>query len=151
MRITILLPLLLTACSEPAEKAVVPAIAGDSVAGLYERAGVPDKPSRICIAGEGADLRFGLNSSYEGPESCTAKGRVRRAGSAVRLLIDGEPACSLSATVTATGLTLNRPEGPECSYYCGGNTGLDEGEFAKVGSTQADTKKAVDLVGDPLC
>lgn len=151
MRMTILLPLLLAACSQPAEKTQSKVTDADAPVGLYERAGVPGKPSRICIAGQGGEMRFGLNSSYEGPESCTAKGRVRQAGSALTLVIDGNPACTLSANLTGRGLTLNRPEGAECSYYCGGNSGLDEGPFEKVGDTEAAARKAVDLVGEPLC
>lgn len=153
MRILILLPMLLAACSEPAQDAGPP-MASNSPVGLYERSGVPDRPSRICIAGQGAAMRFGVNTSYEGPQSCTAKGTVRQAGASLTLLIDGNPACSLKATATATGLSLDSAEGPECAYYCGTNTGFDPGAqnaFAKVGSTEADARRAVDLVGDPLC
>lgn len=99
-------------------------------------------------------MRFGLNTSYEGPESCTAKGTVRQAGSSLTLLIDGNPACSLKATTTTTGLALDSAEGPECAYYCGTNTGFNPGAenpFDKVGATQGDARKAVDLVGEPLC
>ena len=152
MRIAMLLPLLLAGCSEPLqESSAAPATTMPSIIGLYERAGVPDRPSRICIAGQAEDRRFGLNSSYEGPQSCTAKGSVRQTGAALTLVIDGDPACRLSAVATATGLTLNAPEGDECGYYCGAHTDLDAGKFGKVGETEADARKAVDIVGESLC
>lgn len=151
MRSLILL-LALAACSKPAAQAPeAPETRGSSLVGLYERAGIPDEPSRICIAADGDTHRFGLKSSYEGPESCMAKGRVRRSGARLTLAIDGHPACALTATITATGLTLGEPEGPECGYYCGRNTGLDGGPFEKVGATEADARKAVDIAGEPLC
>lgn len=151
MRTTPPFLLLLAACSQPAEKTEPKVAKPDTPVGLYERAGVPDKPSRICIAGQGDEMRFGLNSSYEGPESCTATGSVRESGSVLTLVIDGNPACALAASLTGTGLTLDRPEGTECGYYCGGNTDLNEGPFEKVGDTEADARKAIDLVGEPLC
>lgn len=149
MRALIFLPMLLIGCSEPEPSR--PTSGASPIVGLYERAGVPDRPSRICIVGQGAQTRFGLNASYEGPESCTAKGRVQSTGPVLTFAIDGDPACRLAATKTATGLLLNAPEGRECAYYCGRNTGLDAGPFEKVGDTEADARKAVDLVGEPLC
>jgi len=148
--LTILLAL--AACSKPAaDSPDVRASQGSSLVGLYERSGIPDEPSRICVTANGTEHRFGLKSSYEGPESCMAKGSVRQAGSELTLSIDGDPACSFSATVTETGLTLREPRGPECSYYCGTNTGLDGGPFEKVGATEADARKATDIAGEPLC
>lgn len=147
----VLMLLAAAGCSSQAREAEPRAAATGALTGLYERAGVPDQPSRICIAGEGSKTRFGLNASYEGPESCTARGRMRSAGSALTFAIDGDPACRLTGTKTATGLVLNQPEGPECEYYCGRNTTLDSGPFEKVGSTERDAGRVVDIGGDPLC
>lgn len=152
MRSVILLAAL-AACSDagtaPGE---APAkVVGSSIVGLYERAGIPDQPSRICIIADGEGHRFGYKSSYEGPQNCSAKGRVVRSGSTLEFAIDGDPACSLSATVTATGLMLGKSEGPECSYYCAANAELEPGPFEKVGSSATDARRAVDLVGEPLC
>lgn len=66
-------------------------------------------------------------------------------------MIDGDPACSLSATVTGAGVTLDEASGPECAYYCGADTSFDPGTFAKVGATAADARRAVDIAGEPLC
>ena len=150
-RPTLLLIFALAGCSEAADRPAAADRRTASVVGLYERAGVPDRPSQICVSADEEQLRFGLRSSYEGPENCMMKGRVEQAGSALRLRIDGDPACSVSGTITATGLTLAQPQGAECSYYCGRNTDLDGGDFAKVGGTEADARKAVDIAGEPLC
>lgn len=146
----VMLPLLAAGCSGGKE-AVPPRPVTDTLAGLYEGSGTPATPRRICIAGNGPEARFGLNSSYEEPESCTAKGRVSRAGAKLTLVIDGDPACTLSATVTRTGLTLDKAQGPECGYYCGRNTVMTFGAFQKVGTSAADIGKAVDIAGEPLC
>lgn len=151
MRTVILLPLLLVACSDPVENGVAPVPGTSPLIGLYERAGVPHRPSQICITGEGAETRFGLNSSYEGPQSCTAKGRVTRAGSVLTFLIEGDPACSLKARLTPTGLALDKPQGAECDYYCARDTELEPGLFEKMGNSRVEARKAVDLVGEPLC
>lgn len=152
MRLMLLLPLLLSACSKPAdEDAATPARAASPLVGLYERAGVPDEPSRLCIVGDGGSLRFGLRSSYEGPESCTMEGRIEAAGARLTLRIDGAPACALSATVAEDGIELGEPRGAECSYYCGRNTTLDRGRFARVGTGEAAARRAVDIAGEPLC
>ena len=145
-----LLPL--AACADaPGGDGAPAATAPTSLVGLYERAGVPGRPSRICIGGAPGAERFGISTSYEGPQSCTAMGRVRRERSKLTLLIDGDPACSLSATVTGAGVTLDDASGPECPYYCGADTRFDPGPFAKVGSTAADARRAVDVAGEPLC
>lgn len=142
----------LAACSEAAAPSEgEPAGESSPVVGLYERAGIPDEPSRLCIKSDGGDLRFGLKSSWEGPENCMMKGAIRQAGSALTFVIDGNPQCTLTGRVSGNALTLATPEGAECSYYCGRNTDLGQGAFAKAGSSASDVAKAVDLVGDPLC
>ncbi len=128
-----------------------PAEPRSSMVGLYERAGVPDEPSRLCISRQGDELRFGLKSSWEGPQNCMMKGRVGQDGSVLSLLIDGAPDCSLTARVERGELSLSEPKGSECDYYCGANTDLGEGAFVKTGSRAADIAKAVDLVGEPMC
>lgn len=142
----------LAGCSDPdgaIEKE--PVEPRSSIVGLYERAGIPDEPSRLCISRREDGLRFGLKSSWEGPQNCMMKGRVRQEGPALVLLIDGAPDCSLTARVEQGGLSLGEPKGSECGYYCGANTDLGEGAFTWAGSRTTDIAKAVDLVGEPLC
>lgn len=149
MRVLLLLPIVLSACSQEAkEPAVVPVSA---IAGLYERSGTAGTPDRVCISGSGADLRFGLVTRGEGASSCTAKGSVRRAGASLALRIDGAPACALSATTTSAGLTLGAATGAECSYYCGAGATLTPGAFVKSGAGPVDIRKTVDVAGEPLC
>lgn len=150
-RFILLAFLALAGCSDAERDAASPAVASASLAGLYERAGVPGRSSRICISGDAQAPRFGIVTSSEGPASCTAIGRVRRNGSTLALLIDGDPACALSATSTSTGMTLDAATGADCAYYCGDGASLDPGSFAKVGGTAADARRAVDAAGEPLC
>lgn len=144
--------LMLAACSDAPEGAEAPAApAGASLAGLYERAGAGGTPDRACVTGEGEDARFVIVTAGTGAANCTARGRVAREGSALRLLIDGAPACTLTATADAGGLTLAEPEGAECAYYCGEGASLTPGVFAKLGSTEADARRVVDVAGESLC
>lgn len=122
-----------------------------SLVGLYERAGAGAIPDRICMTGQGSDARFGLVTRSAGAATCTAEGAVTRDGAALTLAIDGAPACALRATTTAAGLTFAAPEGAECAYYCGAGAELAPGDFAKVGGTEADARRTVDVVGEPVC
>ena len=103
------------------------------------------------MTGDGNDARFAIVTAGEGTSNCTARGRVARTGSALQLTIDGAPACTLRTTAGADGLTLAEPEGGECAYYCGDGAAFTPGAFAKVGATRADTRRVVDVVGEPLC
>ena len=141
----------LAACSDPAEKAQPVAVAASSLVGLYERAGAGTVPHRICMTGRDGDMRFGLVTRSAGAATCTAEGAVARDGAALTLAIDGAPACTLRATTTTAGLTLAVPEGAECAYYCGAGAELAPGDFAKVGATEADARKTVDVAGEPVC
>lgn len=153
MRTLFLAALALTGCSQPLPTDAPRADAGtgDTVAGLYERAGPSVKPDRICIVGRGADLRFGLVMQGRATSSCTARGHVTRDGSKLRLRIDGAPACNLSATLSGGGLALAPASGAECSYYCGAGAALTAGDFARTGSNPADLQSVADIVGEPLC
>lgn len=125
--------------------------ASNGVAGLYERAGRTGAPDRLCLARRGGGLRFGLATGSVGPGNCTARGTAVREGAALQLRIDGAPACNLSATATSTGVTLGRPQGAECEYYCGAGAVLTPGTFAKSGASAEDIGEAVDAAGEPLC
>ena len=142
--------LALAACSQ-APQGAAPAPAGDALTGLYERVSAGTTAGRICITGQGAATRFGLVTIGEGPSNCSARGKVVRAGSTLTLAIDGAPACTLRATASASGLTLTGVEGPECAYYCGAGAELLPGGFARIGTTEADARKAVDIAAEPLC
>lgn len=150
MRALLLLPILLVACSQPSGDATAPASRSASIAGLYERVAPGDVIDRICLTAD-KPARFGLSIPGEGAVSCTARGEVSAQGAKLALRIDGAPACDLRATTTAAGLTLDTAEGRECAYYCGSTASLTPGAFTRTGTSAADIRKAVDLVGDPLC
>lgn len=147
----LLISLALVACSDASEKAEPVAVTASSLVGLYERAGAGPTPDRICMTGQGSDTRFGLVTRSAGLATCTAEGTVARNGYALTLAIDGAPSCTLRATTTARGLTLAAPEGAECAYYCGAGAELAPGDFAKVGGTEADARRTVDVAGEPVC
>lgn len=149
-RSLILLVALAGGCSRADEKAAPAAVAASGVAGLYERAGRTAGPDRLCLSGQGSDLRFGLATGSDGPGNCTAKGIAVQQGATLRLRIDGAPACTLAATATAAGVTLDAAQGAECDYYCGEGATLTPGPFAKVGASEA-VGKAVDVAREPLC
>lgn len=148
MRTLSLLPLLLAACSQPEENAAVSATKSDTIAGVYEGSGRMTMPDRLCLTGKGAKARFGLIMGSDGRRSCIVRGRVNRVDTKLTLAIDGDPACALTGTLTATGVNLGQAQGRECSYFCGAGTQLRAASFDK-GSAQAE--RVTDLVGEPLC
>lgn len=149
----VLLPVFaLGGCSQAEENASTSVTAASGgVAGLYERAGRTGAPDRLCVAGQGSGLRFGLATGSDGPGNCTAKGTAVRQGAKLQLRIDGAPACNLSATATDNGVTLDAADGAECDYYCGEGAELTAGTFVKVEASAGDLRKAVDVAGEPLC
>lgn len=151
MRTFLLLLAALAGCSEQPAPPVVASAEGTVLTGLYERPGSASAPDRMCIVEDDEAARFGLVGWGEGGRNCTAKGRVIREGSALDLRIDGDPACTLTAAATATGLLLAKPRGAECGYYCGVGGELSEGAFTRVATTAVEARKATDVVGEPLC
>lgn len=153
MRTLFLIFAALAGCSSgtPTDAPQADAAAGEAVAGLYERTGAAATPDRICIAGQGTNARFGLVTWGVDNHSCTARGGVTGEPPALTLAIAGGPACTLRATVTASGLTLQAPDGAECAYYCGAKAAFVPGDFVRVGSSPADLAKATDIVGESLC
>ncbi len=146
------LPMLLTACSQPAsDGAGAGMVEAGSVAGLYEKPGISSVPDRICITGEGGTARFGMVTQGQAGRSCSAKGHAQRTGRSLALRIEGSPDCAVSATMSATGLTLDGARGAECVYYCGRDAAFGSGAFTKTGTSEVDIRKVVDLVGEPLC
>lgn len=142
--------LIVGGCSRAEEKAAPVGVAASGVAGLYERAGRTGGPDRLCLSGQASDLRFGLATGGDGPGNCTAKGTAVQQGAALRMRIDGAPACALAATATAAGVALNAAQGAECAYYCGEGAVLTSGLFVRVGGNDA-LGMAVDIAGEPLC
>lgn len=142
--------LALVACSEN-KPDPTPVAHGDSLTGLYERVSAGTTAGRICVTGTEAATRFGLVTIGEETSNCSARGRVVRNGSALTLAIDGAPACTLRATASASGLTLTSADGAECAYYCGTGADLEPGGFARIGTTESDARKAVDIAAEPLC
>lgn len=150
MPLILLAVLVAGGCSQAEEKAAPAAVSASGVAGLYERAGRTGGPDRLCLSGQGDDLRFGLVTGSDGPGNCTARGTAVRRGTTLRLRIDGAPACTLAWTVTEAGVTLDAAQGAECDYYCGEGAVLTPGLFAKAGASE-EVGKAVDIAGEPLC
>lgn len=146
--------LLLTACggaATPAQNEVAPAPpAAGGLTGLYE-GGAGPRRNRMCLVERGGQTRFGLIAWGQGDMSCTGFGTAVREGDVLRLGMDGDPACRIDARIEGGRVTLPErlPEG--CAFYCGPQSRMAGLAFDRSGSSEADARRAVDLVGEPLC
>jgi len=120
-----------------------------TLTGLYEGAGTP--PSQLCIIAQGRTARFGLVTRRDGRPGCSGAGTAIRAGTILRLVMNGESACTIEARLDGGRVVFPASLPRGCSYYCA--PGADGGGvvFAKTGGSREDALRARDIVGDPLC
>lgn len=126
------------------------AAGGARLTGLYE-GGSGAQKNQMCIVEKGRDTEFGLVVWGGNMHSCSGAGRAVRRGERLTLTMTGDETCTIDATLRDGRISLpqNLPLG--CAYYCGARASLGGAEFARTGSGEADSKKAKDIAGDPLC
>jgi hypothetical protein len=160
MRCIALLALLLAGCGSggggnnnphqahpPAQAAVQTA----ALTGLYESGQGPQR-SQLCMIERGAGgTRFGLVLRGAADASCSGAGTASRRGALVRLTMEGDQPCVVEARLEGGRLVFPASLPSGCAYYCGGSATMAGAAFAKVGGTEQDALRALDLVGDPLC
>ena len=136
MRRLLLLPLLLSACSQQPEPA--PSVATGTFAG--------EGRDRLCIAGEPGSYRGGVTAFGAGDINCSASGKIEMQAGQFFLVPRGEGDCRIPMTIEGNIVRIGDVPAA-CSYYCGPGASLAGRTFnrAEMGS------KAVDLAGDPLC
>lgn len=141
-----------TTAGNAASTAPTPASAGSSepLTGLYESGGDIPK-DQMCIVEEGKSARFGLVVWGGGQHSCSGTGTVTRDGGKLRLAMAGDEACAIDATIADGTIVLPDSIPQSCAYYCGARASLGGASFARVASGEAASRKATDLVGEPLC
>ena len=135
MRLILLVPLLLAACSKQ------PADAG-LASGTFAGTG----RDRLCIAGQDVALRAGLIVYGQGDVNCSAAGKLERAGQGWVLVPQGEGDCRIPLEVKGDSVMVGKPPAA-CAYYCGPAAVIAGMSFARSNSAS----KAVDLAGDALC
>lgn len=121
-----------------------------TLTGLYESGTAPAR-SQICMIESAGRARFGLVARLPGGESCSGSGTATRSGSALRLVMEGDEACTIDARIDGTRVAFPAQLPAGCSYYCSRGGRLAGAAFDKTGGTEADARRAEDLVGDPLC
>ena len=120
-----------------------------TLTGLYESAGSP--PSQLCITERGNAARFGLVTRQGGRAGCSGAGSATRSGSTLRLVMNGESACTIEARLDGSRVSFPAALPGGCSYYCAPGAGAGGAAFTKTGGTREDALSARDIVGDPLC
>ncbi len=142
--------------NEQAANGAVPAAPAEPVqtatlTGLYESGEGPRRNQMCVIEREGQRTRFGIVTWGRGDYNCSGSGTATREGDRLRLAMDGSEACVIEARLSGRQVSLpaSLPQG--CAYYCGPESALAGTSFDKVGGEEADARRAVDLVGDPLC
>lgn len=141
----------LSGCGEDAGTVGAGSTGEAGLTGLYE-SGEGPRRNQICLAERDGAARFGLVVwAGEGNNSCTGKGRVTRQGDRLSLAMQGDETCAIEARIEGDSIALpaSLPEG--CAYYCGPGAEMAGTRFDRTGSSDDDARRAVDLVGDPLC
>ena len=119
--------------------------------GLYE-GGDGTRRNQMCLVERDGATRFGLIVwAREGNASCTGKGRATRDGGRLSLAMQGDESCVIEARAEGSRVTLPSTLPPGCAYYCGPGVEMGGSTFDRVGESDEDALRAVDLVGDPLC
>ncbi len=118
--------------------------------GLYE-GGSGAQKNQLCIVEKGKEAEFGLIVWGGNLHSCSGAGRAERSGERLTLSMTGDETCAIEATLRGGTVTLPASLPTGCAYYCGARASLAGASFARAGTTEADTKKATDIAGDPLC
>jgi hypothetical protein len=121
-----------------------------TLAGLYE-GGKGEQKHQMCIVGGKEGERFGLVVWGSNLNSCAGSGSVSRSGDRLRLVMAGDSACTIEATISGNTVKLPSETPAGCSYYCGASASLGGAELTQVGTSRDDAMKAKDIVGDPLC
>lgn len=102
---------------------------------------------RVCIAGEGGELRAGLIAyAADGAANCSLAGKLESRDDQLTLTPKGEGACQLALTLAGDKVTIGNVSA-SCSYYCGPGATITGKSFARDGKATP----AVDLAGDALC
>ncbi|MDB5667165.1 MAG: hypothetical protein JWL74_115 [Alphaproteobacteria bacterium] len=123
----------------------------NSLTGLYE-GGQGARRDQLCLVGGGGQSRFGFVIwASEGNNSCTGKGRADRQGERLSLAMQGDESCAIEARIEGGRVTLPPTLPAGCAYYCGPGVEMTGTRFDKSGDGAEDARRAVDLVGDPLC
>ena len=132
-------------------KAPAVARAADTkLAGLYEGGAGPRK-NQLCIVEKGRAAQFGLLVWGGNLHSCSGAGEAIRSGERLTLKMTGDEACTVDATLKDGIVTLPRTLPAGCAYYCAARATFARARFTRSGASAADSKKATDIAGDPLC
>lgn len=121
-----------------------------TLTGLYESGTGPQR-SRMCAIEEGGRARFGLVVWTGAAESCSGNGTALRQGGVLRLTMAGDEACTIDARIEGMRVAFPASLPAGCAYYCSPGGRLAGTSFDKTGGTEADARRAEDLVGDRLC
>lgn len=151
MTLTLLLGTL-AACGGAQKDEAGTSAPGTLLTGLYEGGQGPRRHQLCMIEREGRSAAFGFTIWGKGDRSCGGRGTVQRDGDTLRLQLDGDPACVIAARLGDGRVSFPAEVSAECArYYCGDGAAMADAQFAAVGTSDADARKATDLVGDPLC
>jgi hypothetical protein len=105
----------------------------------------------MCVIESGGSARFGLVVWTGADQGCSGAGTATRSGNALRLTMAGSEECSIEARVEGTRVIFPPTQPPGCSYYCSPGARFAGTNLDKTGGSEADARRAKDLVGGQLC
>ena len=151
LAITVLVLILLAGCVQGDGNGSAGAASANSLTGLYE-GGTGPRRDQLCLIEKDGRSSFGFVRWGPGDRNCSGSGPAVREGDRLRLMLDGDASCTIEARIDGSSITFPSSLGSECRrYYCGDGADLAGAVFARTGESEADARRAVDLVGDPLC
>ena len=123
-----------------------------AVSGLYAQTEGEHRGQLCLVEREGRAGSFGVITWGRGDANCSASGAVRRDGSKLTLLLDGDESCAIEAQFEDSVVRVTSGLSGECArYYCAGGASLDGAQFFRSELGNEGAAKERDLAGDPLC
>lgn len=110
-----------------------------SPVGLYQNAGVAGSDA-ICVAGDGANLRFGLVMHFGPTLICEGAGSASHDGGILTLRFANAD-CAVAVRYDGRSLRIPGDVPAGCARLCGARASISGGSMARVGWSDADSRR----------
>lgn len=110
-----------------------------SPVGLYQNAGVAGSDA-ICVAGDAANLRFGLVMHFGPTLICEGTGTATHDGGMLTLRF-ADSDCVVAARYDGRSLHIPGNVSAGCARICGARASISGGSMARVGWSDADSHR----------
>jgi len=123
---------------------VIPDPNDTDITGLYAR-----DTDRVCVVPDRDGYRIGAFVDYGDAQTCSAKGKVTRAGE--KLSIEFEGGCRLDASFDGTSIAFPGEVPAPCRALCGGHASLAALEAERLSDSVSEASTLRDAKSRMLC